>query len=365
MATLNTSNQTITSAGSPVHMNLVAFDDSMTAAKALLPGVTLPTLDVSAEASIFIKTSWIREVFTFSADIDAENESSLQNMVFHTNAYSGSSVWDTDSSSQTINPAHARMNAGTYDYTGDQPSNAGHYSTGGISLAGVTASDISSSKFMVKHDFARHIAKELFNIPLTDIFYNLDAVLASIELGGLDAWEVIKAALNTAYNNGDGLGEDNDLSSNIGFQLFQQMTRVNPYRLQADGNDNTISTSASVLNGSTQQAIPFVEGDIISFKFTVASNSNQRDILVGTNNASNPSESGAVPTRTYLIKLCIVDDPTTSAHENIRPTDTYKANVADSGTGTDLATAASSSEWNNGTNTHPDTNYQATGMYTF
>lgn len=342
----------------PVILSIDQFSNTMTAAKAVLPGVTPISFDVSAEATIFLKTSWIRSVFQFQGDQDAVGEDSTGSMTF----FVQKSAWDWDASGTTariLNPAHAMVHLTAADIsygqvsTGDQ-----HLPVGKIPLAGVLESDIPSTKFMVKHDFARHLAKQIFNVPITDAFYNLDELLASIEIGGLAAWNSIRTLLDAAYNTSSGLGEDNDTTANIVFQLFQQMRVANPHRFFADGSDSTIMDSSDIV-----QPLPFVDGDVIVFTFTVNPASGQATVLKDSTGNTALSDA-TIHSRKYLIKLCIVDN-IVGEQDNKTPDDTYKTNSADSsslGTLTELADldACSTSP---AANKAPPAEYQLSRMY--
>lgn len=314
----------------PVVLSIDNFSNTMTAAKAVLPGVTLPSFDVSCEAVLFLKTSWIRSVFEFKADQDAEGEFTGDNMKFFTNFGTGEN-WDPNTNTTMIlNPAHAQVYRAPADISFGQEAVNGdqHLPVGRIPLLNVSESDVSSNKFMIKHDYARHIATELFHIPATDYFYNLDEVLASIEIGGLAAWNNIKVILENANNSGQGLTEEDDLSGNIVFQLLQQMRVANPYRFKASGLPSTIDAS-----GERQQPLPFVHGDVIVFTFTVNADSTQGEALKDGTNSTIPDAT--VSPRKYLIKLCVVDE-VTGAHANEIPDDTYKINSADGNSVGDL-----------------------------
>ncbi len=315
----------------PVVLHLNNFSNAMTAAKAVLPGITAPSFDVSCEAVLFLKTSWIRSVFQFKADQDAEGELTGDNMTFFTNFSSGG-AWDPTDASMTLNPAHAMVHrvAGDISFGVDSGDGDQHLPVGKIPLINVSESDVSSNKFMIKHDIPRHIATELFGIPATDYFYNLDEVVASVELGGLAAWRDISSILNTAYNGGSGMTEADDTSANLVFQLLQQMRVANPHRFKASADDSTIDAS-----GERVQPLPFVHGDLIVFTFTVSADSTQGQALSdGTNSAIT---AVSIPPRPYLIKLCIVDE-VTGGHANEIPDDTYVKNSADGSSTSALGT---------------------------
>lgn len=345
---IDLSGQTSSASSDAIVLSLEQFNSAVTAAKGILPGVDVVSFDVSAEAVLFVKKDWIRNVFKFKADQDAQGEDVSDNMQFFVDkTYWNWDASGSDSSMVILNPAHAMMQVGDYGFRSSGVLGQ-HKSQGGISLQGVSASDISENNFMVKHDYPRHMALKLFNVPATDLFSNLDGVKASIEHGGLAAWDAIRALLNTAWANGDGLGEENDTSANICYQLFQQIREANPHRFKASAAESTIDISSGAI-----QPLPIITGDTIVFTFTVSANADQGGILTADTANTTPADV-TIESRTYLIKLCVVDTMSGNTLNEI-PDDTYFVSTDNTGSNDALTVSASVSA---GSETAPPAHYQ-------
>lgn len=173
------------------------------------------------------------------------------------------------------------------------------------------------NKMLVKHDYIRYLAKELFNTPNgVDLFNNEVELLGALNTIGMNAWQndisgsLWRYATTSSYpvgniNSGFIIDEssglkcttgDLEIDVNFGFKIFNQILMTHPHRV-----------NFSNLDQYGQGPIPILAGDTISFRFQVNPHAGQH-LLTGV-----PSFGG----RSYVIKL-IIDNGT---GVNISPVD--------------------------------------------
>ena len=241
--------------------------------------------DVSAVAVFTVSTTDMRNVFQFRTDsLDMTNveDSDLKYFV-------NMSEW---SSGLVINPANAAL-----DY------NPPSVSSGAIAYYNYNEDQYSSEKMMVKHDFVRYLALQLFgSYDATDIFNNEEELITNLESIGDGSepghvWYDISYALHRVSITG--MNGDLTLDSTTGEycmtnavtttdnlcrEMFLQIAAVTPERLQ------------SVQQTSSRQPLLFQDGDSINFSVTFYPAENQH-LLTGVN---------PIPARPYQIKLYMV-----------------------------------------------------------
>jgi hypothetical protein len=243
-------------------------------------GDILAVGDVSAIAVYYISQTDINNVFRFESDSWDMNDISSADIRYFTYM----NQWPTD---LKINPANAMLDKNT--------------AQGAMLQVGI------ANKMLVKHDFVRYLAKSLFNTAQgADLFNNEEALIGNLNAVGEQSFTDISATLWT-YSTGNTSIADNintvvDLSSNalcttnnfighdnVARELFQQVLGNSP------GRFNTV-----VQDGNGQAAIPILDGDTISYKFTVAPAPGQHN-LTGVD---------AFGPRVYQVKLLVVADAT-------------------------------------------------------
>jgi hypothetical protein len=239
--------------------------------------IPIPVLDTSANAEYYASVSSMRNAFYFQTDSRDISDLSGDDIKYYVN-------WPVH---VILNPCHAYVSSNaiaTTDLSGNIPSN----------------------RQLVKHDFIRHIAKDLFNTHLAvDLFQNEQALKDDLaSKGHSEAWESILSDIsavsitNTTLQGPDGSGEyyiTNGITTNNNLtrELLGQVISSAPVRLY--------DLSGIALNNNLaleKFSIPFQDGDSISFKLTLKAAPNQH-LLV---DKVNP-----VPDRTYRIRLNIVD----------------------------------------------------------
>jgi hypothetical protein len=234
-----------------------------------LAGEAPVVLDVSCIAVYNVKLSDMLAVFKFqsdSFDVNNTDASDLQYYVYMNN-------W----------PAALKLN----------PVHAGALSSNPI-LA--TGGSIVAEKNLVKHDFVRYLAEQLFNTPHgVDLFSNEDALLSDLVSKGATARGAIDASLNAVNQANAAHGpaghkySTNALTgaANFSRELMRQIANAAPSRF------------ASITNSTAIQSVPLLVDDTISFKVSISPAANQHGLT------SRPT---AFNTRVYQIKLVLKAD---------------------------------------------------------
>jgi hypothetical protein len=234
-----------------------------------LAGEAPVVLDVSCIAVYNVKLSDMLDVFKFqsdSFDVNNTDASDIQYYVYMSN-------WPAD---LKLNPVHA----------------------GALSSSPIlaTGGSIVAEKNLVKHDFVRYLAEQLFNTPHgVDLFSNEDALLSDLVSKGATARGAIDASLNAVNQANAAHGpaghkySTNALpgAANFSRELMRQIANAAPSRF------------ASITNSTAIQSVPLLVDDTISFKVSISPAANQHD-LTGRPTAFN--------TRVYQIKLVLKAD---------------------------------------------------------
>lgn len=241
----------------------------------------LPTLDVSANATIQVDLDAMRAIFTYHTDSADVVNAPATDLTFYVN----SSATTGFGGDVMLNPANGLVDLNPiYDETVE-------------------------SKRLVCHDFVRYLAKMLFNSHYgVDLFENEQELLDSLRtLSNNDTGHVWANIIGVASAAADASpAEYSDASANICCQVFRQMITQFPDRfsnIAADCLDETATPTS-------QYYIPFHEDDTLQFKLSILPASGQ-EALTGV---------AAFGARTYSITLLmkqtanianpdIVDDP--------------------------------------------------------
>jgi len=234
-----------------------------------LAGEAPATLDVSAIAVYNVKLSDMQAVFKFQSDSFDVNDTDASDIKY----YVYMNAW----------PASLKLN----------PVHAGSLSSTPI-LA--TGGSVTAEKNLVKHDFVRYLADQLFNTPHgVDLFSNEDALLSDLVSKGATARQAIDASLNAVNQDSAANGSSphkystNALTgaANFSRELMRQVANAAPSRF------------AGISNVSTVQSVPLEVDDTISFKVSISPAANQHNLT------SRPT---AFNTRVYQIKLVLKAD---------------------------------------------------------
>ena len=278
---------------------------------------SVPSYD--ATAVCYVKLSDMRAVFQFQTPTA---DPSLNEAIFDPSSniryYVFRRLWPT---ALKINPAHAMM-----DRTESEGACVG--TAGGNDT-------YATDKSLVKHDFTRYIALQLFNtVRGVDLFQNESDILENIAYYGEVARVGIQSVLDTVSTmsaditmNIDGSGNKystntNDYITNISRELMRQIATSAPSRF--------LDISAA----DTRQSVPLLENDTLNIKVTV-------EAAPGQNALTNV---GAISSRSYNIKLILkvsVSDANTAVSDsalcpNAYP---YASHVLDLPAGTATASA--------------------------
>jgi hypothetical protein len=234
-----------------------------------LAGEAPVALDVSCIAVYNVKLSDMLAVFKFQSDSFDVNDVDASDIKY----YVYMSNWPAE---LKLNPVHA----------GDLTSNP-ILATGG---------SVTAEKNLVKHDFVRYLAEQLFNTPHgVDLFSNEESLLSDLVSKGVTARQAIDASLNAvnqanaAHGTSPNKYSTNDLTgaANFSRELMRQVANAAPARF------------AGISNVSTVQSVPLEENDTISFKVSISPAANQHELT---------SRPAAFDTRVYEIKLVLKAD---------------------------------------------------------
>lgn len=274
---------------------------------------TTPSYD--ATAVFYVKLSDMRAVFKFQTP---SADTSLNEAIFDPSSniryYVFRRLWPT---SLKINPSHAMMDRAESDG------------------ACIDNDTYATDKSLVKHDFIRYIALQLFNtVRGVDLFQNESDILENIAYYGESARVGIQSVLDTVSTmsaditmNIDSSANkystnDNTSITNISRELMRQIATSAPSRFL------DISASTGI------QSVPLLENDTLNIKVTMEAAPNQHAL----------TNVDAIPSRSYNIKLILKSSISGS---NTAVTDSalfpnaypYASNVLDLPAGSNTATA--------------------------
>ena len=238
--------------------------------------------DVSAVAVFTVSTQAMRSVFEFRTDSSDITNAANEDLKYFVDMAQWPPI--------EINPANAAL-----DYT--TPS----ISSGAIAYYSYNQAQEPFTNMMVKHDFVRYLALQLFgSYDATDIFNNEEELVSNLEYicDGSEpghVWYDISYALNRVSINGTHPGltydtptqsycmtNDTTTRDNLCREMFLQIAAVTPERLQ------------NVQQTTSRQALLFQDGDSINFTVNFYPADGQEQLTGGVN---------PIPARPYQIKL--------------------------------------------------------------
>ena len=267
------------------------------------------------DAVFYVKLSDMRAVFQFQRG----SGSSTGDQVFDASSdiryYVFRKYWPT---ALNLNPSHAMLDR--------------NESTGMLVPGGAGAGAFSADKSLVKHDFIRYIALNLFNtIHGVDLFRNEEDIRENLAYYGEVSRVGIMSVLDTVGTMSANIAMAVDSSGNR-YSTNEDMTVTNISRelmrqiaVSAPGRLGTIDEAGGG-GGGVIQSIPLSENDTLNFKVVMEASPGQHAL---TNVA-------VIPARTYNIKL-IMKSSVAGAYANTAVTDSvlfpngypYAANVYD------------------------------------
>lgn len=223
---------------------------------------SIPAIDASATAIIFVDIEDMKSVFQFQTDSSDVNNLAEADIKYYTDTAS----WPA------INPVNAMMNISTL-------------SQGAISLIN-SSGQLEDNKLMVAHDFTRYLAQCLFGTHFgVDLFNNETELLQNLRLICDDSaeghtWYDVVSKVTAVSKSGEHTGLEGeagskymtnatDDSTNLCRVLFDQMIGADVARFR------DISLGIDL-----PQPLPFAVDDAISFKLTIAPMEGQ-ELLTG------------------------------------------------------------------------------------
>ena len=251
-----------------------------------LDAAAADALTADATAIFNINLTDMAAVFKFQSDSNDFTDATADDVKYY--------VYSANSELLKLNPAHAKV------------------------VANALTPGAAAVINLVKHDYLRFLAKDLFNtVHGVDLFNNEVALLSNVAAKGneiMTANNVKLTAISVAGTTSTGPEGahymTNDVSSNdnICRVIMREIASRKPARFTASVGDTDISGIRSV---------PFEVGDTFSFKITVNAATNQHTIVRTTT---------AVAARTYLIKLVLVGGSGNADKTVVTETDAYQAN---------------------------------------
>ena len=271
-----------------VHFVLDAFasEKTMTTSATLDAGAAPSVLDVSVVGVYYINVDTLKSVFRFSSNSWDVNDVSAEDVHYF-------AFMDNWPSNLEINPVHAMM---------DKSDSESAILTG-----------LSAEKMLVKHDFIRYLSQKLFNTPHgVDLFNNESALLNNLTTLGTEsftqdvsgmmwakqAWSSASSVISGTYNgatydeidadatrwfvdasvNRVGTTDAWESNQNLTRELFRQILNGNASRFNdisfddIDVTDHITNVTETVYHTA---ALPFENGDTISYKFKIDPAANQ------------------------------------------------------------------------------------------
>ncbi len=228
-------------------------------------------LDVSAVAVFRVKLSDMLAVFKFQSDSIDVNDISASDIKY----YVYRNAWPAN---LKLNPVHADLS---------------------VNPILPTAGDIDANKNLVKHDFVRYLAQQLFNTPHgVDLFSNEEALLADLVSKGATARAAIETALDSVNQSSNSLSLEGSSphryatnaltgATNICRELLRQVASQAPARFHGIADQTTV------------QSVPLAVNDTLNFKVSITAAANQHALTDRT----NPFD-----TRVYKIQLVLTAD---------------------------------------------------------
>ena len=237
-----------------------------------------------ADAVFYVKLSDMLSVFKFRMPTSSSVASAIFDASSDIQYYVFRKCWP---SALKINPSHAMLDRNE---------------SSGILTGGGNTSGFGANKSLVKHDFIRYIALQLFNtIHGVDFLSNEADLLRNIEYYGEVARVGIMAVLDTVGTlsaditmevDGSGnryLTNTTTANTNISRELLRQISLNVPERLTA------LDASGG---GGMLASVPFVENDTLNITIVMEPSPNQHAL---TNVIT-------IPSRSYNIKLIMKND---------------------------------------------------------
>jgi hypothetical protein len=242
-------------------------------------------LDTDADATLYISTTQMKNTFKFSTESTNFDDVSVNDVRYY--VYQDQWTGFTDASLNVVNA---------------------QVLTGAVVTTNSKSVAYLPKEMLVKHDFIRYISNNLFNTPYgTDLFSNETELITDLNNLG-DITTGVLFQINAKLANCDVSGGDvaiyTDTSGDVMYATDVQSEPTNISRELLRQMYAASSSRFSGLSTNTINSIPFIDGDIITFKLTVDAELTQHTL------------TGVEPIlpRTYTISLTLTDDLITNSN---------------------------------------------------
>lgn len=248
-------------------------DKSMTVLGVTDASLTVAALSTDAEATFYVKTTRLRNVFKFqsdSIDVDGSDNGAITGGDTDTQYYCYANAW----LDLSINPANAP-----------------------VTSSAVYSSGVAANRLLVKHDMVRFLASQMFGTHFgTDLLGNEEGLKNDVAARGSAILTDIQTAVAAANNKTNA----DDTTANITRRLMRQLYSSAPDRFVIGTNVTVNGSSVAALDASSGiQAVPLADGDTLAFKVTF-------NLATGQKKADGTDVSSTA--RSYKIILVCADD---------------------------------------------------------
>tara|TARA_A100001015_G_scaffold96050_1_gene106788 strand:- start:953 stop:2086 length:1134 start_codon:yes stop_codon:yes gene_type:complete len=285
----------------PLEFRMDNLEVDMSLAQLVFDGTDIGEVAIATHAVLFMKVSHARSIFKIQTDsIDVDGVYDSTDTKYYIDV-SGT----LDDPSFIINPMHAMMDISA---TGEVPQYSLHASKNAVRTgSGATGAgtDLSDVDMLVKHDSIRYFLKENYGGTLgsqMDLLDDEDEIKLLSAVRGVALAKVLYTKFKAAHDASP-LTDASNGSDNMTRVIMEHIISEDPGRLEMSSNlwNGSYNTyvEGQLQNFEGIQPVPFVPGDVISFKLTVGSNASQPKI---------DSIASPTTTRDYLIKLCLIED---------------------------------------------------------
>mgnify|MGYP006096378263 CR=1 FL=1 len=261
---------------------------------ALFDGTDGVDISYSAEGRLYFRTSDMKKLFRFQTDASSVGELNLEDTQYFIDQSQCETMFATSSQSADVDaPAKKVINV----------VHSSLQEVKDINDANTYASASDTNQNLLRADFVRYLAYSTTgSVHGTDLFDNENELLTDLGSKGHSLFFTdILQAFNNAGTKENPLTDASNGEANMSRVIMSQMKNSTPERF------------ANVVDTVADQAVPFLDGDILNFKLTINPHPDTKNITEMTQ---------TVQSRVYKISIELVADNVagTTGYDNHTPT---------------------------------------------
>ena len=261
---------------------------------ALFDGTDGVDISYSAEGRLYFRTSDMKKLFRFQTDASSVGELNLEDTQYFIDQSQCETMFATSSQSADVDaPAKKVINV----------VHSSLQEVKDVNDANTYASASDTNQNLLRADFVRYLAYSTTgSVHGTDLFDNENELLTDLGSKGHSLFFTdILQAFNNAGTKENPLTDASNGEANMSRVIMSQMKKSTPERF------------ANVVDTAADQAVPFLDGDILNFKLTINPHPDTKNITGMTQ---------AVQPRVYKISIELVADNVagTTGYDNHTPT---------------------------------------------